>query len=270
MYTHKQHDVVLDEPSILESDLLADLRQTNFLHSSTVGDLGAVKSSIVSDIDVLQARDCGGKTALMLASREGRLAVVEFLVDKISSSSTSSCGCTALLYACNYNNIGVARLLLERGADSNATDIYGWTSLHCACYNDNEDLARLLLDNNADPNTANSSGWTPLMYITTSEMALLLLKRGADPTVRDMFGRSVLMHACIYNSLDVVRIILDADPAEAKVRDCYGISSLNYAVLGERLDIIRVLLTRTVFTAFDRHDLFDHGRLEFISELSRY
>jgi ankyrin repeat protein len=50
---------------------------------------------------------------------------------------------------------GIARLLLERGADVNALSKIQSTPLHVASYNGKLELARLLLDHGAQVDTAN-------------------------------------------------------------------------------------------------------------------
>ena len=57
-----------------------------------------------------------------------------------------------LYWAAANPDPGVARLLLERGADPNAKTSDGWTPLHGAAANPNPAVARLLQDHGADPN----------------------------------------------------------------------------------------------------------------------
>ena len=57
-----------------------------------------------------------------------------------------------LFWAAANPNPGVARLLLDRGADPNATTTDGWTPLHGAAANPNPSVARLLQEHGADPN----------------------------------------------------------------------------------------------------------------------
>jgi hypothetical protein len=62
------------------------------------------------------------------------------------------------------NDIGITRLLLERGADPNRGNDYGWTKLHQAGYGNDSELARLLLDAGARTDLyARGDGGTPLI-----------------------------------------------------------------------------------------------------------
>lgn len=71
------------------------------------------------------------------------------------------------------------------------------TLLHklCARATPNLGLIRLLLDKGADPNAKNSSGRTPLFYCTlnfSAELLRLLAEYGADVKITDKYGNTVL------------------------------------------------------------------------------
>ncbi len=60
---------------------------------------------------------------------------------------TDQYGATALHDAATYNELGVARLLLTRGARIDARDDEGGTPLHNACMRpNNTDMIKLLVD----------------------------------------------------------------------------------------------------------------------------
>ena len=70
-------------------------------------------------------------------------------------------GSTALLLAARKSQQGVARLLLDRGADPNATRTGGQagaTPLMSAAFNGATGLVRLLLDRGADPDLVKATG----------------------------------------------------------------------------------------------------------------
>lgn len=61
-------------------------------------------------------------------------------------------------------DLGLVRLLLERGANPNRGNDYGWTKLHQAGYGNNRELAQLLLDAGARTDLfARGDGGTPLV-----------------------------------------------------------------------------------------------------------
>lgn len=66
-------------------------------------------------------------------------------------------GYTPLIQSVIADEIEIATLLLEHGADPNQKDTTGGTPLHWAIYNDNLELTKLLLSHQANPNAYNIS-----------------------------------------------------------------------------------------------------------------
>lgn len=258
--------------SVVKNLLKMNQPKLDFLRAVVAGDFNVVKSAISSDKDLLRVTDFHKRNALMLASREGHLNIVELFIDRISPNIVDLHYWSALMHACSFNHVDVVRLLLAYGADPNATDSYGWTVLQRSCCYNFIDVVRLMLDQDGNPNSADSYGWTALMWgCENVEIIRLLLEHDADVTVRDIYDHSVLMIACIYNSLDSVRLLLGIESVveTIRVRDLCGLSALNYSVRNGKFDITRVLLAcGATATEFDLCDCFDHGKLEFISELS--
>jgi ankyrin repeat protein len=61
-------------------------------------------------------------------------------------------------------DLGIVRLLLERGADPNRGNDYGWTKLHQAGYSNDRELARVMLDAGGRLDlSARGDGGTPLV-----------------------------------------------------------------------------------------------------------
>jgi len=57
-----------------------------------------------------------------------------------------------LIWACRYNHIRLAKLLISKGADVNARDINGYTPIHKSALNGHTEIVRLLIANNVNVN----------------------------------------------------------------------------------------------------------------------
>jgi ankyrin repeat protein len=92
-------------------------------------------------------------------------------------------GETPLMLAAIQNQLELAKLLIERGADINRK---GWTPLHYAATRGHRDMMRLLLEHDAYIDSEAANGTTPLMmaaYAAPPLAVKLLLEEGADPTL---------------------------------------------------------------------------------------
>jgi ankyrin repeat protein len=90
---------------------------------------------------------------------------------------------TPLMLAAINNQIELAKVLIEQGADVNRP---GWTPLHYAATRGHREMMRLLLENDAYIDCESANGTTPLMLAAYSAPPLavkLLLEEGADPTL---------------------------------------------------------------------------------------
>jgi ankyrin repeat protein len=87
-------------------------------------------------------------------------------------------GLTPLLFATREGDLDSVKILLDAGADVNQTSEYGWTALLVATQNRYYKLGAYLLQRGADPNIQNVGGWNPL-YIATDNRNI---ERGEYPT----------------------------------------------------------------------------------------
>ena len=94
-------------------------------------------------------------------------------------------GETPLMLAAINNQIELAAVLINRGADVNRP---GWTPLHYAATRGHREMMRLLLDNDAYIDSEAANGTTPLMMAamySNSDMVKLLLESGAEAYLRN-------------------------------------------------------------------------------------
>lgn len=82
----------------------------------------------------------------------GAIDLVQILLDSKGIDIHNACdveGETALIYAVIQNNIPIAQLLIEKGADVNIPNAYNWSCLQIARHKQSDEMERLLLKNGA-------------------------------------------------------------------------------------------------------------------------
>ncbi|WP_165247992.1 ankyrin repeat domain-containing protein [Paludisphaera soli] len=116
-------------------------------------------------------------------------------------------------------NAGVARALIDHGADIEARDWSDRTPLHWAAQSGHADVAGLLIESGARVDGPSRDGSTPLHWAAQQghvEAARLLLRAGAWANRKDGQGRTPLHSAAWRGWAEVVELLLGAgaDPAE--------------------------------------------------------
>ncbi|CAJ1964765.1 unnamed protein product [Cylindrotheca closterium] len=112
-----------------------------------------------------------------------------------------------LIFACEYQHVDIAKLLVHHGADVNARDCRGWTPLHYACYRSNLPIAETLLDKGADVEATDRDGWTPLFLASRKEFVQLLLDNGANIRARCNEGFTPLDQALHFNCFESAKLL---------------------------------------------------------------
>jgi ankyrin repeat protein len=131
----------------------------------------------------LKVTDKNGRTALMLASAEGHLSVVELLLSKGAPVTCADReGLTALSWACLRGHLHCTQLLLERGSDIDHEDKIKRTPLHLASCNGHEQVVQCLLERGADMEHDDISGIRPLdraISCRHTAVVICFLRKGA-------------------------------------------------------------------------------------------
>lgn len=157
--------------------------------------------------------DSAAANAFFAAIRRGdRKAVAEMLADRLLLKSVDRHGSTALMQAALYSDATMMRLLLERGADSNATNKDGATALMWGA--GDVEKVRLLLEQGARIDVKTALGRTPLLvaatYAGNSAVVRLLLERGGKVNDQDIFHETALTSAAKRGDAELVEVLLAA------------------------------------------------------------
>jgi ankyrin repeat protein len=151
-----------------------------------------------------------------------------------------------LAVAARYGQLGVVRLLMERGAEMSARGKSGSTALHWAAGRGHEEVVSFLLEQGAQPNIANESKKTPLMLACEKGhlggvQALAQHLGGQRLDKKSRFGKTALHFAAEWGHEEVVKFLL-GQGAQASSSDVEGIAPLMLACKGGHMGIVRLLV----------------------------
>ena len=137
------------------------------------------------------------------------------------------------------------RSLLGRQLDVNAPQGDGTTALHWAAYRDDLEIAALLIEAGADVDATTRVGdLSPIVMAAkngNAAMIELLLEAGTDPTYADANGTTTLMYAAAAGKPEAVRVSLDHG-ADVNAKDTTNEqTALMFASALGRSEVIRVL-----------------------------
>jgi uncharacterized protein len=194
---------------------------TPLLHAASKGHWEVVRW-LVNRGAALNEQRFGGTTALGLASSRGCTPVVRLLLERGADPTLATDdGETPLIEASTKGYVEIVRCLLDH-PNAAATVDHGnrWegrAALSWACEKGHEGVARALLEKGADPIRADRCGFTPLIHASMGGHAetvrCLLDHPSAAATINDLFdrcgGNTLLALACEKGHVGVVRALLE-------------------------------------------------------------
>lgn len=150
-----------------------------------------------------------GDPLIVIAAREKSEKVSAALAaaPNINLEATDRAGETALMLASLNGDLPLVQLLIDKGAEVNRK---GWTPLHYAATNGHDDVVRLLLDKSAYIDAGSPNGTTPVMMAARGDHAstlTLLLDQGADPAIKNQLGLKAIDFANHYRAPDAIKIL---------------------------------------------------------------
>jgi ankyrin repeat protein len=151
------------------------------------GSTGSVRVLLEAGADV-GAQNQIGATAIPVAANPD---IARMLVEAGANINDESGGYTLLKSAVEQEKEDLVQAALALGADTEAPP-YSEKAVYLAARADNLIIARMLLEAGANPNGQNADQWFPLQHSHSVEMAALLLDYGADITLSDESSGEVL------------------------------------------------------------------------------
>ena len=115
--------------------------------------------------------------------------------------------------ACKFGYIGIAIILIEKGADIQANmKLDKKTALHLAAENGFEEMVNFLLSKNLSMDALTKINWTPIyLAVGNSHLKVVqaLLDNGANVNSFDPLNGLTLLHvACLNNDLNMLLLLL--------------------------------------------------------------
>ncbi|MEW6745447.1 MAG: ankyrin repeat domain-containing protein [Planctomycetota bacterium] len=211
------------------------------------GDVAALTGMLKEQPKLLQALDSEKNTLLHVAARAGQVGVCKLLLDKgIPVDTGDREGSTALEVAASSGRIEVARLLLARKSNVKHHDANGWSALHFAIRNNQLPMAKELLAAGADPDAVTVHQETPLLLALWSgsnskALVKLLLEARANPNPRQ--GPAPLFVAARENRPDIIEMLLEKG-ADIAWKSPFGMTVLHATTWEDSVEAARMLLKR--------------------------
>lgn len=193
----------------------------------------------------------------------GRLRILKFLVDNgiellkpddkgdmplHRALKLRACCMRAGYSRCGHlaaNQLEIAELLLESGADITVKNADGNTPLHLAAASGLDDVVELLLSKNAPVDIENNTGEKPLMLTTIRDCDKameLLLNAGADINAQRLgVGGTALHYACSCYALRCLQMLLDGK-ADTERMNTGGFPPINLAAARGRWRTVETLI----------------------------
>jgi ankyrin repeat protein len=167
------------------------------------GDLATLRKLLDVGTPV-DARDAGGRTALLAATQANRVDAARLLIERGADvNAKDDIQDSPFLYAGAEGRLEILRLTLAAGADLRSTNRYGGTALIPAAHHGHVETVRELLKTKIDVDHVNRLGWTALLEAIIlgdggaahTEIVRLLVAHGAKLQLADGQGVTPLAHA---------------------------------------------------------------------------
>jgi serine/threonine-protein phosphatase 6 regulatory ankyrin repeat subunit B len=215
---------------------------TALMMASFQGHVDVVNRLIAAGVDV-RAKGNDGQTALMLASQRDHVAVVNRLIAARATVHAKKNGVTALLMASENGHVAVVDRLIAARASVHAQK-YSVTALILASKGGHVAVVDRLIARGADVNAEDKPGKTALRLASErGHVAVVdhLIAAKADVNAQDRSGETALRLASKNGHVDVVDSLIAAE-ADVNAKHRYGETALILAIKNGHIDVVDSLI----------------------------
>ena len=253
--------------------------QSPFLLTGFSGSVELVKYLISRGCDVYD-KDSSGRTVLHKACQEGKLELVQYLVDNYPDMLTirENKEQSPFLLTGFSGSVELVKYLISRGCDVYDKDSSGRTVLHNACDKGQLELVQYLVDNYPDILTIrDKTGQSPFLlsgFSGSVELVKYFISLGCDVYDKANSGRAVLHNACQEGKLELVQYLVDNYPNMLTIRDKTGQSPFLQSGFSGSIELEKYLISRGC-DVYDKdskgrtalHNACDKGKLRLVQYL---
>ncbi|MEM9362802.1 MAG: ankyrin repeat domain-containing protein [Bacteroidota bacterium] len=204
--------------------------------------------------DVMSETNLAGANALLLVSSFAKdFEIIDYFVSKgLSLKNTDNQGYGILEYAAKGGNIQTLKKLMSEGASFVSENDTRGNAIVTASqgtrgHENTLETYKFLESQGLNPAAVDASGKNALHNIAydVEDLAILdyFLLKGTDVNQQDEDGRTPLMNASQYNSLEVVKL-LSSKVADINVVDEEGKTALTMAVIRNHPEVVAYLLDK--------------------------
>lgn len=210
------------------------------------GDINSVKEVLSNHSIDVNSTDYYGETPLFRAIYQDNIELAQLLLDNGADINIKSNNGETILYlSClNYADLSTINWLLEHGANPNITDNKGKTALDVildgGAFDYAYDIIETLVNHGAEVHDANRL-LTGSCITDKVELAAKAIELGADINNSDWGGDTPLNFASSEGYLDIIEMLLDKG-ADVNARSAIGMTALASACIQSNLDAIKILV----------------------------
>lgn len=151
--------------------------------------------------------------AYLYACELGEASIPWLSSHKTVLNAKNLMGRTALMFACEYNDVKTLRYLLEAKANIEQQDINKLTPLLIACQHSDTETVRYLIEAKANIDQQTKDGWTPLMIAcqyNSAKTVKYLIDAKANIDQQNIDGVTALRIACQHNNVETIKYLIEA------------------------------------------------------------